>query len=91
METKDSLPQSASFSPYPSRCAGLFTPPSAALEDTYIANLRRNLAIQQQLLDARMALVECRAHANAGNCMKVVAVVDGVIEPVLRRIREERA
>lgn len=90
METKDSLPQSASSSPYPSRSAGLFTPPLAALEETYMANLRRNMAIQEQLLQARMALVECRAHANQGNCMKVVAVVDGVLEPVLRRIKEER-
>lgn len=55
-----------------------------------MANLRRNMAIQEQLLQARMALVECRAHANQGNCMKVVAVVDGVLEPVLRRIKEER-
>ena len=38
-----------------------------------------------------MALIECRAHASTGNCMKVVAVVDGVMEPVLRRIKEGHA
>lgn len=87
METKDSLQQSASFSPFPSRSAGSFTPPSAALEETFLDNQRRNLAIKAQLLEARMALIECRAHASTGNCVKVIAVVDGVIEPVLRRIK----
>lgn len=91
METTTSLPQSASSSPYPSRSAGSFTPPSGALEEAFLANERRRLDIQAQLLEARMALIECRAHASTGNCVKVIAVVDGVIEPVLRRIKEERA
>ena len=62
----------------------VFKPNSEAIWASFEKNINRIAEVQAQLLEARLALVECRSHAREGNLTRIVTVVDGVLEPVFR-------